>query len=115
MSEPANTTAPAPPRPLAELRPLIDDVDERLVTLLNERARLVREVGRRKAEDGTPVYAPQREAAVLQRVLALNKGPTLSITVEAVYREIMSGSFALERPLRIGAQGRRKQEYALSR
>jgi chorismate mutase/prephenate dehydratase len=90
-----------PPRPLSELRTLIDTVDAQLVSLLNQRAALVMEVGRRKAADGTPVYAPHREQAVLARVLEQSTGPLLPVTLEAVYREIMSGSFALERPLRI--------------
>jgi len=52
-----------------------------------------------------PIYAPHREAAVLRRVLGANSGPLPDKTVEAVYREIMSGSFALEHPLRIGYLG----------
>lgn len=94
-----------PPRQLAELRVCIDAIDGKIVTLLNERARLVQEVGRRKALDGTPVYAPSREQAVLARVLSLNEGPLLPVTLEAIYRELMSGSFALERQLRIGYLG----------
>jgi chorismate mutase/prephenate dehydratase len=96
---------PSASRPLPVLRAAIDAVDSQIVALLNERAALVVEVGRRKAADGTPVYAPHREQAVLSRVLALNRGPLLSCTLESVYREIMSGSFALERPLRIGYLG----------
>ena len=97
--------APVAPRDLPELRTLIDGVDVGLVALLNERSRLVMEVGLRKAADGTPVYAPHREQAVLARVLGLNTGPTLPATIESIWREIMSGSFALERPLRIGYLG----------
>lgn len=93
------------PRPLSQLRPLIDACDARLLSALNERARLVMEVGARKAADGTPVYAPHREQMVLSRVLDANTGPLLAVTVEAIWREIMSGSFALERPLRIGYLG----------
>ena len=93
------------PRPLSELRTLIDAVDSALVRLLNDRSRLVIEVGQRKAADGTPVYAPHREQAVLAKVLAQNTGPLLNSTLESIYREIMSGSFALERPLRIGYLG----------
>jgi len=96
------------PRPLDVLRREIDRVDEAVVALLNERARLVLEVGRRKAEDDTPVYAPHREQAVLAKVLALNQRPgsvLLPSTLEAVYRELMSGAIALERPLRIGYLG----------
>jgi chorismate mutase/prephenate dehydratase len=95
-------TTPDEPRTLETLRSFIDNVDNSLVQLLNERARLVVEVGKRKSKDGTPVYAPAREQMVLKKVLSLNTGPLLNTTLEAVYREIMSGSFALERPLRIG-------------
>jgi chorismate mutase/prephenate dehydratase len=87
------------------LREEIDRVDRQLVSLLNERARLVVEVGKRKAADGGPIYAPYREQAVLTKVLGLNEGPLLNTTLETIYREIMSGSFALERMLRIGYLG----------
>ena len=96
----------APPRELPILRTEIDNVDAQLVALLNKRSSLVIEVGKRKALDGTPVYAPHREQAVLQKVLGMaGAGPTLPATLEAIWREIMSGSFALERPLRIGFLG----------
>ena len=97
-------STPAPGR-LDELRNKIDAVDRRLVALLNERADLVVEVGNYKRGSGTPIYAPHREKAVLDRVLGLNEGPLPPRTIEAVYRELMSGSFHLEQPLRIGYQG----------
>ena len=90
---------------LDNLRGRIDDVDRRLVSILNERADLVVEVGKYKRGSGTPIYAPHREKAVLDRVLGLNEGPLAPRTVEAIYRELMSGSFHLEQPLRIGYQG----------
>ncbi len=93
------------PRPLAELRTLIDSVDDRLVALLEERARLVVEVGHAKRHETVPVYAPSRERAVIERAVARNRGPLSATTIEAVFREIMSGSFALERPLRVAALG----------
>lgn len=93
------------PHNLDDLRQRIDDIDARLVQLLNERAQAVVEVGMRKRSDGTPIYAPHREADVLQRVLNASAGPLPGRTIEAVYRELMSGSFALERPIRIGYLG----------
>ncbi len=95
----------APARSLDDIRLLIDRMDDQLVRLLNDRARLIVEVGLIKRGTGVPIYAPHREQAVLQRVLAANTGPLPARTVEAVYREIMSGSFALEQPLRIGYLG----------
>jgi len=93
------------PDTLAHLRAAIDAVDTRLVAALNERSRLVVEVGKLKRTTGVPVYAPHREAQVLAKVLGLNKGPLPARTVEAIYRELMSGSFALEQPMRIGYLG----------
>ena len=93
------------PKALDELRDAIDKVDRRLVSILNERADLVVKVGEFKRGTGTPIYAPHREAAVLDKVLGLNQGPLAPRTIEAVYRELMSGSFHLEQPLRIGYQG----------
>ena len=90
---------------LEELRSRIDDIDERLIATLAERARVVVEVGRTKRGDGTPIYAPDREKRVLERVLARNEGPLSDRTIEAIYRELMSGSFSLELPLRIGYLG----------
>ncbi|AKJ02661.1 chorismate mutase [Archangium gephyra] len=107
---PSRQQQPEPVRPkdsarLQELRRKIDAVDQRLVRLLNERASLVVEVGKSKRAEGTPIYAPHREAEVLRKVLSSNKGPLSDRAVEGIYRELMSGSFALEQPLRIGYLG----------
>ncbi len=93
------------PDDLDALRTRINALDQRLVELLNERARLVVDVGRVKRTTGVPIYAPHREAEVLARVLGLNAGPLSPATIESVYREIMSGSFALERGLMIAYLG----------
>lgn len=90
---------------LARLREQIGAIDLSLVKLLNERSKLVVQVGRRKRDAGIPIYAPHREQEVLDRVLGANKGPLPARTIEAVYRELMSGSFALEQPPRIGYLG----------
>ena len=90
---------------LAALRQKIDDLDRKIVDLLNQRATGVIDVGKAKLAGGVPIYAPDREQAVLQRVAELNQGPLPQRTLQAIYRELMSGSFALERPLRIGYLG----------
>ena len=90
---------------LEKLRNDIDEIDRKLISLINERAEKVVEVGDLKRGTGIPIYAPHREAAVLKKVIGLNDGPIQDRTIEAVYRELMSGSFALEQPLRIGYLG----------
>lgn len=90
---------------LQTLRLQIDALDARIVELLNERAKIVVEIGKLKQQHNAPVYAPDREKAVLDKVRTLNRGPLQDRCLEAVYRELMSGSFALEKPLRIGFLG----------
>src|SRR3954467_4065435 len=93
---------------LQPLREKIDELDPRIVELLNARARIVVEIGKVKQQSGTPVYAPDREKVVLERIRAANKavgGPLPNSCLEAIYRELMSGSFALEKPLRIAYLG----------
>lgn len=90
---------------LGELREKIDQLDQQLVDMLNARAKLVVDVGAFKRGSGTPIYAPHREAEVLAKALSRSGGPLPDRTIEGVYRELMSGSFALEQPLRIGFLG----------
>ncbi len=90
---------------LEAFRRQIDSLDEQIVDLLNARARVVVEIGKIKQQQNVPVYAPDREQAVLETIRRLNKGPLPNRCLEAVYRELMSGSFALEKPLRIGYLG----------
>src|SRR3954468_6242123 len=99
---------PPPTDPLQPLRVKIDELDRRIVELLNARARIVVDIGKIKHQSGAPVYAPDREKIVLERIRAANKevgGPLPNVCLEAIYRELMSGSFALEKPLRIAFLG----------
>lgn len=90
---------------LAPLRRRIDELDQQIIKLLNERAEVVVEVGQIKRAGNTPIYVPDRERRVLEQVRSYNKGPLPNKCIDAIYRELMSGSFALERPLRIGYLG----------
>ena len=90
---------------LEELRKRIDEIDHQLVKLLNERARFVVEIGKFKNKTASPVYAPDREKEVLARIIKANEGPLPDKCLVAIWRELMSGSFVLERPLRIAYLG----------
>ena len=81
---------------LAPLRARIDGLDQQIIKLLNERAQVVVEVGQVKRACNTPIYVPDRERRVLEQVRAYNQGPLPNKCIDAVYRELMSGSFALE-------------------
>src|SRR5258705_11244562 len=103
MSNAPSSSDPSPA--LEPLRVRIDSLDEQILSLLNQRAQVVVEVGKVKQQANAPIYAPEREKVVLEKVRRLNKGPLPNSCLEAVYRELMSGSFALEKPLKIGFLG----------
>jgi len=92
---------------LEKLRNRIDELDKQLVKLLNERARVVVEIGKLKGQTGGQIYAPDREKEVLDKIIKANQGPLPDKCLVAIWRELMSGSFVLERPLRIGYLGPR--------
>jgi len=74
----------------------IDDLNERLLTLLNERAECALEIGRLKQKMGQPIYAPDREAAVLKHLKGLNGGPLTEAAVGKIFQTIMQESRQLE-------------------
>ena len=101
---------------LADLRVRIDAVDQQLIDLVNQRARLAQAVGEVKKIDGSPVFRPDREAQVIDRVKAQNPGPIREDSVAPIWREIMSACLALESPQRVavlGPQGTFTEEAAI--
>ncbi|MGE5173237.1 MAG: prephenate dehydratase [Betaproteobacteria bacterium] len=92
---------------IEKLRKKIDEIDNKLVDLLNERARIVIDVGNIKKAEKLDFHSPSREREILERLTAYNKGPFPQDTLRAVYREILSSSLSLERPLKIAYLGPR--------
>ncbi len=69
-----------------DLRRRVDDLDERLVKLLNERTSCAREVGRLKQMLGMEIYQPDREAEVLRHVKAVSASIGGILEAEAIGR-----------------------------
>ncbi len=94
------------PPDLGEIRSQIDAIDERIQTLINERARLAQVVGASKGKVATAdYYRPEREAEVLRRVLERNDGPLRNEEMLRLFREIMSACLAQQEPLKVGFLG----------
>ncbi|HVT95459.1 MAG TPA: chorismate mutase [Bryobacteraceae bacterium] len=74
---------------LAGLRVRIDDVDRRLLALLNERTGIVEEIGRVKQEAQMPIYEPRREDQVFENVQASNRGPLPGDAVKRIFERII--------------------------
>jgi chorismate mutase-like protein len=75
---------------LTAVRRRIDQLDERLLRLLNARARLALEVGRVKHRKKWPVYDPAREAFVLRHVARANRGPLSSAAIRRVFQAVLT-------------------------
>lgn len=82
---------------LARLRAEIDELDRRIVALVNERAELVRAVGHEKLAIGRRfIRDREREREVLLRVSIANEGPTPQADLLAIYRRLIASARSLE-------------------
>lgn len=81
---------------LEELRSQIDEIDAQIVKLINERAKLAHEIAKAKAKEGSPLYRPEREMQVYEKVRQLNTGHVDDESLCHIYREIMSATLKLE-------------------
>ena len=101
----------APAKPLKNLRGQIDRLDRDILELINERAELASRIGEVKNESGLEIYAPGREDEVIAQVLQSNPGPLQEQCVRSIFRELMSGSRALQKVLKVAYLG---PEYSFS-
>jgi len=93
---------------LLELRNQIDDIDNKLLLLLNERMNIVHKVGALKTKSGTSIYRPSREKAIIDRLDSLNQkngGFLNRNAIEALFLEIFAISRNIELPENIGFLG----------
>lgn len=108
---------------LKKLREQIDQIDQEIQRLLNQRADCAQKVAAVKmneaalSDSSEPIfYRPEREAQVLRRVMDRNEGPLDAKEVAHIFREIMSACLALEKPLEVaylGPQGTFTEAAAL--
>jgi chorismate mutase len=74
---------------IADWRKTIDDLDRRLVELLNERARAAQEIGKLKRNTKLPIYEPEREKVIFENVCKANGGPLPDSELRQVYERII--------------------------
>ena len=90
---------------LANLRVQIDSLDQQLLSLVNQRAKVAEKVGELKRREGSPFFRPDRVAQVIEKIQSANQGPLLNQHVGSIWREIMSACLALEAPQRVAVLG----------
>jgi chorismate mutase/prephenate dehydratase len=103
---PAASSADAKHAPsLSNLRGEIDRIDKELVALLNRRAEIAVQIGQIKRGQGLDVWSSSREDEVISHALAASRGPLPDETLRLIFRELMSGSRALQSMLRVACLG----------
>ncbi len=88
-----------------KIRKNIDTLDKQIVGLLNKRAQKILEIGKLKNKLNKSIYAPSREKDILTRIKKVNSGPLDNGALESIYREVMSASLTLEKPITIAYMG----------
>ncbi|MEO1924318.1 MAG: prephenate dehydratase [Nautiliaceae bacterium] len=93
---------------LSELRKQIDSIDNEIIKLLNKRMEIVKKVGELKNTTNAPIYRPEREKEIIERLTDISKkegGVLGKEEIEAIFLEIFAISRALERKERIAFLG----------
>jgi chorismate mutase/prephenate dehydratase len=93
--------------PISKIRKNIDALDKKIVQLLNKRAQSILEIGKLKNKLNKSIYAPAREKEILTKINKNNRGPLNNEALTAIYREVMSASLNLEKPIVIAYMGPR--------
>jgi chorismate mutase len=97
-------TREAAEKALAEWREQINALDRGMVELLNERTRMVEEIGRIKREAGMRIYEPKREDDVLRNVAEHNNGPMAQDAARRIFERIIDEMRKLQRQRMEGAR-----------
>jgi chorismate mutase-like protein len=95
-------------RALAEARKTIDALDLQLLELLNQRTRVVEQIGRAKESLEMPVYEPKREQDVFRNVTDHNHGPLTADAVKGIFERIIDEMRTLQQMRRQREQGEKE-------
>jgi chorismate mutase-like protein len=104
MNEPDKSL---PDKSMDDWRRKIDEIDRRLVELLNERSRCVIEIGRIKQVSGEALYQPDREKQVLDGVVNANPGPLPDAAIRHLFERILDEARSVERAVMHGGDGKK--------
>ena len=95
--KPASPLQAVSEKDLKPLRGQIDEIDQALVKLLNERSSLANQIGHIKQQLGLAIYMPKREKEILENVTHINPGPLPSDAIRRLFERIIDETRALER------------------
>ena len=82
---------------ISDWRRRMDEIDKKLVELLNERSHCALEIGHIKQQQGIPIYQPARESEVLANAESNNKGPLSHAAIRRLFERIIDEARSAER------------------
>jgi chorismate mutase len=94
---------------LSDWRRRIDDIDRKLVELLNERSRCALEIGKIKQAEHLPLYQPEREREVLENAESANPGPLSDAAIRRLFERIIDEARSAEREAMHAGDGSGKE------
>jgi chorismate mutase len=74
---------------IADWRVKIDEIDLKVVELINQRAAAAQEIGRLKNSTNLPIYEPEREKRILENVKKANRGPLPDSEIQHIFERII--------------------------
>ncbi len=90
---------------IAKLRMSIDEIDEKILDLINRRLRFAEEIGKVKEQNGSQILDISREGKILQQLILLNKGPLNRSALTCIFKEIFAVSRQIQKPLCVAYLG----------
>jgi chorismate mutase / prephenate dehydratase len=90
---------------LENRRKRIDEIDRKILELLNERGKIAIEISKLKRENSFTIYDPAREIEIERNIKRTNPGPLSADSVLSIFREIISGCRSLQKQIRIAYLG----------
>ncbi|NOZ84293.1 MAG: prephenate dehydratase [Epsilonproteobacteria bacterium] len=103
---------------MKKIREEINRIDKDIVEFLDKRAKLVKKISEVKRKERSPIFAPEREKVVFNRVMQFSEGSFPQESLKFIFREIISASILLEGALKVaylGPEATFSQEAAISR
>ena len=104
-TRPSSTAAAGSKESVAGLRRELDAIDREILAAINHRAEVAQQIGRAKQSEKRCIFDPQREAEVLDRLEADNRGPLSDASVRKIFREVISAARAIQTPTRVAYLG----------
>jgi chorismate mutase/prephenate dehydratase len=87
------------------LRKELDEIDREILTAISRRGVIAEQIGSLKTADRQSTYDPQREQTILQNAVKNNSGPLSDEAIRGIFREVISGTRAVQMPIRVAYLG----------